>query len=92
MKFLASSNKKALLPVVLVFTFVSLFFIFKLSSKRYGLNVGNHPEASIMIENTAMVESMTMTKEEWESCLSPGHTPSEYLSIVIVTRVDNYAG
>ncbi|KAI8090306.1 uncharacterized protein B0P05DRAFT_464027 [Gilbertella persicaria] len=33
-----------------------------------------------------------MTKKEWESCLDPGEKPSAYLSIVIVTRVDNYAG
>ncbi|KAI7890816.1 uncharacterized protein EV154DRAFT_421350 [Mucor mucedo] len=45
-----------------------------------------------VIENTAKVESMEMTKSDWESCLSPGETPTEYLSIVIVTRVDNYAG
>lgn len=87
MKFLASSNKKVILPVILVFTFVSLFFIFNLSNKRY--NENDHLE---VIENTANVESMEMTKQEWESCLSPGNTPSAYLSIVIVTRVDNYAG
>ncbi|CAO3655879.1 unnamed protein product [Mucor hiemalis] len=33
-----------------------------------------------------------MTKPEWEQCLDPGKVPEYYLSIVIVTRMDNYAG
>lgn len=94
MKYLASSNKKVLLPVILVFAFISLFFIFQLS------NSNSHSQPTVdhdgvdatVIENTAMVESMELTKSEWESCLSPGETPTEYLSIVIVTRVDDYAG
>ncbi|CAO3576821.1 unnamed protein product [Absidia cylindrospora] len=32
------------------------------------------------------------TKELWEQCLEPGVEPSYYLSIVIVTRMDDYAG
>ncbi|KAI7900223.1 uncharacterized protein BX663DRAFT_439783 [Cokeromyces recurvatus] len=35
---------------------------------------------------------MRLTREQLESCLDPREEPSEYLSIVIVTRVDNYAG
>ncbi|KAI8639086.1 hypothetical protein BD408DRAFT_350644 [Parasitella parasitica] len=45
-----------------------------------------------IIEDTAQVDQIQLTRQEWESCLDPGETPSEYLSIVIVTRVDNYAG
>jgi hypothetical protein len=48
--------------------------------------------SSYIIENTAEIEQLQVTKEEWEKCLDPGITPNEYLSIVIVTRVDNYAG
>ncbi|KAI9357115.1 hypothetical protein BD770DRAFT_322350 [Pilaira anomala] len=45
-----------------------------------------------MIENTANIEQIQISRDQWESCLSPGISPTEYLSIVIVTRVDNYAG
>ncbi|KAI7904988.1 uncharacterized protein BX663DRAFT_529903 [Cokeromyces recurvatus] len=33
-----------------------------------------------------------MTKKEWAQCLDPGLIPEYYLSIVVVTRMDNYAG
>lgn len=96
MKYLASSNKKVVLPLVVVFTFVSLFFIFNLSNKRFNSNqhleIYKKEPSSYIIENTANVDHLQLSKAEWESCLSPGEEPTEYLSIVIVTRVDNYAG
>ncbi|KAI9475726.1 MAG: hypothetical protein EXX96DRAFT_574395 [Benjaminiella poitrasii] len=90
MKYL-NSNKRVLLPVILGFTLISLLFIY---------NMLNSPLQSILIakkeikiiENTALVDQMQLTKEQLESCLDPGQEPTEYLSIVIVTRVDNYAG
>lgn len=33
-----------------------------------------------------------VTKKEWEQCLDAGKKPEYYLSIVIVTRMDDYAG
>lgn len=101
-KFLAATtNKKVILPVILAFTFISLFFIFNMSNKRYNtfsssddnhLEIYKNKPSSYIIENTAQIEQLRVTKEEWEKCLDPGATPTEYLSIVIVTRVDNYAG
>ncbi|KAI8362617.1 hypothetical protein BD560DRAFT_404338 [Blakeslea trispora] len=88
------SGKKALLPAVLLFACISLFFVYNLSDKhRFGLErkspISTAPQ---IIKDTANVEQLKMTKEQWESCLEPGESPSAYLSIVIVTRVDNYAG
>lgn len=41
------------------------------------------------LANTADVE---ISKKKWSRCLEVGTTPEYYLSIVIVTRIDNYAG
>jgi hypothetical protein len=35
---------------------------------------------------------LTQSKQEWEQCLDAGNKPEYYLSIVIVTRMDDYAG
>ncbi|ORZ24362.1 hypothetical protein BCR42DRAFT_402779 [Absidia repens] len=42
------------------------------------------------IANTA--SSLNSTYTQWEQCLDPGQNPSYYLSIVVVTRMDDYAG
>lgn len=94
MKHLAT-NKRILLPAIILFTLVSLFFIYNLSATSK--DAASTAPAVIrkkanIIEDTALVDQIQLTRKEWESCLEPGNTPSEYLSIVIVTRVDNYAG
>lgn len=93
MKFLASNNKRLVLPVILIFTFASLYFIFNLSSHRRRTQLKRYSKTpTYIIENTATVEQIEISRQEWETCLEPGKQPSEYLSIIIVTRVDNYAG
>jgi hypothetical protein len=88
-----TTNKRLLIPVILAFTFISLYFVYKLSNRPYDAVPAQFAQKkSYIIEDTATVEQLQLTKAEWESCLDPGQTPSEYLSIVIVTRVDNYAG
>jgi hypothetical protein len=42
--------------------------------------------------NTATRDNLTLSKKQWEMCLESGSKPSAYLSIVIVTRMDDYAG
>lgn len=42
------------------------------------------------LPNTA--NSPNVTKQEWEQCLDPGEKPEYYLSVVLVTRMDDYAG
>lgn len=44
------------------------------------------------VSNTALVGNGNVTKEEWQKCLDAGGEPQYYLSIIIVTRVDDYAG
>lgn len=44
------------------------------------------------INNTATKDQIKVTKESWNQCLDAGVTPEYYLSIVIVTRMDDYAG
>ncbi|CAO3625119.1 unnamed protein product [Mucor fragilis] len=94
MKHLAI-NKRILLPAIILFTLVSLFFIYNLSGTSRNATT-NAPavirKKANIIEDTALVDQIQLTRQEWEACLDPGNTPSEYLSIVIVTRVDNYAG
>ena len=34
---------------------------------------------------------ISLTREQWDQCLDPGAEPTYYLSIVIVTRMDDYA-
>jgi hypothetical protein len=101
MKLLAA-NKRMILPAVVVFALISLFFIYNLSNTfnvSTSIELENDNATTIVrkentniIENTALVDQIKVTKETWESCLNPGQEPSLYLSIVIVTRVDNYAG
>lgn len=95
MKHLAT-NKRILLPAIILFTLVSLFFIYNLSTTSRDATTSNAPavirKKANIIEDTALVDQIQLTRQEWEACLEPGSTPSEYLSIVIVTRVDNYAG
>jgi hypothetical protein len=42
--------------------------------------------------NTATRDNLTLSKQQWEKCLDGGSETSAYLSIVIVTRMDDYAG
>jgi hypothetical protein len=44
------------------------------------------------LKDTATRDFIRPTKPQWEQCLEPGLQPSYYLSIVIVTRMDDYAG
>ena len=44
------------------------------------------------IKNTATKDQHKVTKDTWNKCLDAGATPEYYLSIVIVTRLDDYAG
>ena len=49
-----------------------------------------HETATHCRSNTA--QHVNVTKAEWEQCLNAGEKPEYYLSIVIVTRMDDYAG
>lgn len=72
---------------------MSVYFLCKFSKQAYDDVPGQLAQKkSYVIEDTASVDQIRLTKSEWDSCLDPGQTPSEYLSIVIVTRADNYAG
>lgn len=61
------------------------------SSKQ---NNNNNPakEQPKCLKDTASRDFIRPTKTQWEQCLEPGVQPSYYLSIVIVTRMDDYAG
>ncbi|ORY93269.1 hypothetical protein BCR43DRAFT_371244 [Syncephalastrum racemosum] len=37
-------------------------------------------------------QPLDLTREQWDQCLEPGEDPAYYLSIVTVTRMDDYAG
>ncbi|CAO3673366.1 unnamed protein product [Rhizopus stolonifer] len=44
------------------------------------------------LANTETRDNVTLSREEWEKCLHEGEDPEFYLSIVLVTRMDDYAG
>ncbi len=41
-------------------------------------------------QNTITRESTILIKEQWEQCLHEGEDPQFYLSIVLITRMDNH--
>lgn len=96
---MAFNHKKAVLPVVLTLALLSLVFLYNninftnLRKNSEFSSPRHHDELErTLIADTANVEHLEMTKSEWNACLDNHKKPSEYLSIVIVTRVDDYAG
>lgn len=59
------------------------------NSNKNGVSLKEQPSC---LKNTATKDFIKPTKDQWEQCLEPGLEPSYYLSIVIVTRMDDYAG
>ncbi|KAI8976164.1 hypothetical protein BDB01DRAFT_803495 [Pilobolus umbonatus] len=92
------SNKRLLLPFITVFVVILLLFMYGLSQSTSSTDIDYHDNqneisrSTYSIQNTAIVHQVKLTKEQWETCLQPGSSPSEYISIVIVTRTDDYAG
>ncbi|RUS13839.1 hypothetical protein BC937DRAFT_94702, partial [Endogone sp. FLAS-F59071] len=78
---------------------IALFLMYSLGT-RYSYNGLHRPqsyatasssEELTCIANTANVDGQR-TKWKWEQCLRPGSKPEYYLSVVLVTRNDDYAG
>ncbi|KAI8329206.1 hypothetical protein BC941DRAFT_443320 [Chlamydoabsidia padenii] len=99
-------SHKAIMSLGMVTVGVSLLIIYFIATSRpyvytnttiYNNDSVNSNNNSLIqqptcLKNTATRDSIKPTKDQWERCLEPGTKPSYYLSIVIVTRMDDYAG
>lgn len=94
------SKRSAVIAVMLTIV-LSLFFLFSVSS--FHLAPSTDRASSPLSTKTKDFEpkygclantasDITLSKEQWDQCLEPGQEASLYLSIVIVTRIDDYAG
>ncbi|KAI9308153.1 hypothetical protein BJ944DRAFT_260791 [Cunninghamella echinulata] len=96
MKFGFSKRAIILLGVMSIgLTLLFLYFI----SNDYTLNDMTYNAQSDYVSQkdtpTCIADtsnSLKPSKKVWNQCLDPGKQPSYYLSIVIVTRMDDYAG
>lgn len=79
---------------------IALFLIYSLGTRYSSYNGLHRPQSyatsssevlATCIANTANLDSLR-TKWKWEQCLRPGSKPEYYLSVVLVTRNDDYAG
>lgn len=90
-----SSRRLGLLIIFLALATLSLVFLYTTTRRPEDLNSYTSKTTALAqtqtyISNTA--SSLSSSQTEWEQCLEPGQEPSYYLSIVIVTRMDDYAG
>lgn len=99
-------QKVVVMLIVLVSAMVSLILLYATQSPRsvFSSNQEDLDALSGLIHkpaispipactsNTATRDNITLSKKDWNTCLDPGSDPSAYLSIVIVTRMDDYAG
>jgi hypothetical protein len=98
--------KVAVMLIVLISAMVSLLLLYATRSPRSAFssneseidalnNLIHKPQMNPIpacTSNTATRDNLTLSKKDWNACLDPGSEPSAYLSIVIVTRMDDYAG
>ncbi|KAI9488275.1 hypothetical protein BDB00DRAFT_772861 [Zychaea mexicana] len=79
---------------------MSLVFLFSVSTVHLRSSSVDHefrPKTALSFNaaSTCVADTsgtVSLTREQWDQCLEPGPEPSYYLSIVIVTRMDDYAG
>lgn len=104
---IGNMSKRSAVIAVMLAVALSLVFLFSVSSFHLspssytGLDRASSPLSTKTttkefepkygcLANTA--SNITLSKEQWEQCIEPGQEASLYLSIVIVTRIDDYAG
>ncbi|KAI8368281.1 uncharacterized protein BYT42DRAFT_503737 [Radiomyces spectabilis] len=94
-------NRRSLGLLAALFTILSLLCLYSISfGTTTDRALKSEADGSIRplsqlpeyIANTANHDHITLSKTQWEQCLDPGAEPAYYLSIVIVTRMDDYAG
>lgn len=88
----------------IILSLLCLFYVTNRSNRLQPAAAESHavePNATLLqqpqlpikcIGNTADRNQIKLTKQAWNQCLDAGAAPEYYLSIVIVTRMDDYAG
>lgn len=104
---IGNMSKRSAVIAVMLAVALSLVFLFSVSSLHLspssytGIDRASSPLSTKTttkdfepkygcLANTA--SNITLSKQQWEQCIEPGQEASLYLSIVIVTRIDDYAG
>ncbi|KAI9318233.1 hypothetical protein BX666DRAFT_1936370 [Dichotomocladium elegans] len=94
-------TKRTAIIAVMSTVALSLVFLFSVSTVHFQPLTFDQPPSSLATQDAFVPErgcipntasNITLSRQQWEKCLEPGETPSIYLSIVIVTRMDDYAG
>lgn len=74
---------------------MTLSYLFYMTDKNNVVIMDSDDQQEI-IQTTKYVANtgtrMNLTRQEWENCLHEGQVAEFYLSIVLVTRMDDYAG
>lgn len=81
-------SRRSITVITICSIVMTLLCLFYVTENDYSLINMKGTDA---IANTAK-DFLVTNKDEWETCLDPGNKPEYYLSIVIVTRMDDYAG
>lgn len=98
-------SKRTAVVAVLSTIAISLIFLVSIStyhgnglSSKYSLSAsgerasskGSFTTISTCVADTS--QKISLSRDQWSKCLEPGPESTYYLSIVIVTRMDDYAG
>ncbi|KAI9273033.1 hypothetical protein BDA99DRAFT_499848 [Phascolomyces articulosus] len=97
---ISGMSKRTAIIAVMGTIAMSIIFLFSVSSIHLRSSSGEHeikPPSQLSFNSaTACVADtsgkISFTREQWDHCLEPGVEPTYYLSIVVVTRMDDYAG
>ncbi|KAI8148635.1 hypothetical protein BJV82DRAFT_270938 [Fennellomyces sp. T-0311] len=92
--FTALGSRKTIFPITALLIALTLIFTFSASVRESSIQLWNEPKTVNYnyIANTANVHELQVDRQYWDQCLNPERHSETYLSIVIVTRMDDYAG
>lgn len=87
--------RKYILALCLLSLTLTIPYLFYMTDKNSVVMMESDDQQDI-IQTTKYVANtgtrMNLTRQEWENCLHEGQAAEFYLSIVLVTRMDDYAG
>lgn len=93
-------SKRAAILAVLSIIALSILFTFSVSTVHFrsgSLQSNLHQKRPFDLASLGgclpdTSQPLDLTREQWDQCLESGEDPTYYLSIVTVTRMDDYAG
>ncbi|KAI9263411.1 hypothetical protein BDA99DRAFT_510131 [Phascolomyces articulosus] len=95
--YITLASRKTILLVTATLITLTLIFTFSASIRESSIQLWQQQQLDSQrnndcIANTATVHELPVEKLKWDQCLSPTSERETYLSIVIVSRMDDYAG